>query len=83
MTLIIDLEAQYHECYSNYHATMTWYGQNSTQSRLDIRKHIRKQLKQVAMCVSMMFNLLVREKTPCTNLQRGGGGGGGEVQYLH
>ena len=42
MTSTIDLESEYHECYSNYHATMTWYSQNGTQSRLDIRKHIRK-----------------------------------------
>ena len=52
MTSTIDLEAQYDGCHSNYHASMTWCGQDGTQSRLDIRKHIRKQLKQVVhVCV--------------------------------
>ena len=55
MTSTVDLEAAYGTCYSNYHATMMWYGQDGAQVRLGVRKHIRKQLKQVCECTHVLY----------------------------
>ena len=32
---------------SNYHASLHWYGQDGTQGKLDLRKLVRKQLREV------------------------------------
>ena len=71
MTSTIDLEAPYDTCYSNYHATMMWYGQDGTQSRLDIRKLIRKQLKQVC---EWCFKILLKRGRSLVPKFKGGGG---------
>lgn len=49
----------------NYHATLHWYGQDDIQRKLDIRKLIRKELKQViknncfALFVMLLFSKIV------------------------
>lgn len=43
---------------ANYHASLHWYDQEGTHRKLDLRKAIRKELRQVG--VSVFINILTK-----------------------